>query len=396
MKQWLHFDIYETLPREAVNQTTIGSRHDDQIAIYGQELQEKLGKVKLFMVGAGALGCELIKAFALMGIGCTDGAVHCTDNDNIEVSNLNRQFLFRANNVGHSKSETACVIAKGMNPKLNCTDYMTRVGADTEAVFNDEFWESLDFVVNAVDNIHARLYVDGRCVWYEKPLLESGTLGTKANSQMVVPHKTQCYGDSQDPPEEAIPMCTLRNFPNQIEHCIEWGRDKFNELFVDTPGDLKSFLDDKTAFIKNLKDNQTSAGVRSTLERIESFIEMKKANSYKNCLVLAKETFNAYYDHSIRDLLSIFPKDHKDKDGQPFWSGPKRAPSPITFDSNDSMHIGFVMTYSNLIATALSIQTMSDEAAFTKLAKETEVAAYVPKKIVVKTPEEEKEAANNN
>ena len=52
------------------------------------------------MVGAGALGCELIKAFALMGIACSpEGAVHCTDNDNIEVSNLNRQFLFRANNV---------------------------------------------------------------------------------------------------------------------------------------------------------------------------------------------------------------------------------------------------------------------------------------------------------
>jgi ubiquitin-activating enzyme E1 len=256
MKQWLHFDIFETLPREKVNRATTGSRHDDQIAIYGQELQEKLGKVNLFMVGAGALGCELIKAFALMGIACSpEGAVHCTDNDNIEVSNLNRQFLFRANNVGHSKSKTACDIAKGMNPALQAKDYMTRVGPDTEEVFNDPFWEKLDFVVNAVDNIHARLYVDGRCVWYEKPLLESGTLGTKANSQMVVPHKTQCYGDSQDPPEEAIPMCTLRNFPNQIEHCIEWGRDKFNELFVDTPGDLKSFLDNKDAFVKNLKEN---------------------------------------------------------------------------------------------------------------------------------------------
>jgi ubiquitin-activating enzyme E1 len=44
--------------------------------------------------------------------------------------------------------------------------------------------------VNAVDNIKARLYVDSRCVWYNKPLLESGTLGTKANSQMIVPHKT--------------------------------------------------------------------------------------------------------------------------------------------------------------------------------------------------------------
>ena len=60
---------------------------------------------------------------------------------------------------------------------------------------------------------------------------------------MIVPHVTQCYGDSQDPPEEAIPMCTLRNFPNQIEHCIEWGRDKFNDLFVDTPGDLVSYID---------------------------------------------------------------------------------------------------------------------------------------------------------
>ena len=216
LKQWLHFDIYETLPRgENVDRTPINCRYDDQIKIYGKELQEKLKKVNLFMVGAGALGCELIKAFALMGVGCSiDGKVQVTDNDNIEVSNLNRQFLFRKHNVGHSKSQVACNIAKGMNSDLNVQDFMTRVGEDTEEVFNDDFWEKLDFVVNAVDNIHARLYVDSRCVWYEKPLLESGTLGTKCNSQMIVPHKTQCYGDSQDPPEEAIPMCTLRNFPN--------------------------------------------------------------------------------------------------------------------------------------------------------------------------------------
>lgn len=68
-----------------------------------------------------------------------------------------------------------------MNPALKARALMTRVGPDTEEVFNDAFWESLDFVVNAVDNIKARQYVDQRCVWYEKPLLESGTLGTKAN-----------------------------------------------------------------------------------------------------------------------------------------------------------------------------------------------------------------------
>lgn len=254
IKQWLHFDIYETLPREEVNRAPLGGRYDDQIKIYGQDVQKKLEKVNLFMVGAGALGCELIKAYALMGVGCSpEGKVHCTDNDNIEVSNLNRQFLFRQANVGHSKSGTACSIAKGMNPSLNVKDYMTLVRKESEDLFNDDFWDSLDFVVNAVDNINARLYVDARCVWYEKPLLESGTLGTKANSQMVVPHVTQCYGDSRDPPEEAIPMCTLRNFPNQIEHCIEWARAKFDELFADGPGDLINYLDNPKLFVAKLK-----------------------------------------------------------------------------------------------------------------------------------------------
>jgi len=113
------------------------------------------------LVGAGALGCEFIKAFSLMGIGCSkDGKVSCTDNDTIEVSNLNRQFLFRQNNVGESKSKVCCQKAKEMNGTLNAYDFQTRVGSDTEAVFNDKFWEELDFVVNAVDNIKARLYVD--------------------------------------------------------------------------------------------------------------------------------------------------------------------------------------------------------------------------------------------
>lgn len=60
---------------------------------------------------------------------------------------------------------------------------------------------------------------------------------------MIIPHKTQCYGDSQDPPEESIPMCTLRNFPNQIEHCIEWGRDLFSKFFYDTPNDVAGYID---------------------------------------------------------------------------------------------------------------------------------------------------------
>jgi hypothetical protein len=52
--------------------------------------------------------------------------------------------------------------------------------------------------------------MDRRCVYYEKALLESGTLGTKANVQVVLPHVTESYSSSQDPPEKSHPMCTVK------------------------------------------------------------------------------------------------------------------------------------------------------------------------------------------
>jgi len=77
--------------------------------------------------------------------------------------------------------------------------------------------------VNALDNVNARVYVDSQCVKFLKPLLESGTLGTKANSQVILPHLTESYASSRDPQDTAIPLCTLKNFPHQIEHTIEVG-----------------------------------------------------------------------------------------------------------------------------------------------------------------------------
>ena len=69
------------------------------------------------MVGAGALGCEFLKLFALMGMSTDKSAsFSVTDNDNIEISNLNRQFLFRRTDVKHSKSERASLAVKAMNP----------------------------------------------------------------------------------------------------------------------------------------------------------------------------------------------------------------------------------------------------------------------------------------
>lgn len=70
------------------------------------------------------------------------------------------------------------------------------MGPDTEDTYNDDFWMGLDGVCTALDNVEARLYVDQRCVYFQKPLVDSGTLGTKGNTQVTAALLSQalsCY-----------------------------------------------------------------------------------------------------------------------------------------------------------------------------------------------------------
>lgn len=207
IRQWLHIDFFKVVPDPAwpkdektVRREINNGRYDHLITILGNDLVEKLGHLKMFMIGAGALGCEFMKIFSLMGMSQknANGSIVVTDDDTIEVSNLNRQFLFRRDNVGQSKSECASNAAVKMNEGFNPKGVKLRTCAETEEFFNDTFWDSLDFVVNAVDNVTARLYTDSRCIFYGKALFESGTLGTKCNSQVIIPNQTQTYGETPD------------------------------------------------------------------------------------------------------------------------------------------------------------------------------------------------------
>ncbi len=90
--------------------------------------------------------------------------------------------------------------------------------------------------MNALDNVQARRYVDRRCVENKTPLLESGTLGPKGHVQCIIPYVTESYGSKNDPEEEGdIPYCTLKMFPEETFHCVEFARDKFGKLFTIRP-----------------------------------------------------------------------------------------------------------------------------------------------------------------
>lgn len=133
--------------------------------------------------------------------------------------------------------------------------------------------------------------------------------------------------------------------------------------------------------------------MKSSLTNLKDFIGYQQEGKFENCVRLARVCFDDYYNYTIKDLLSLFPKDAKDKEGAPFWSGPKRCPSPIEFDVSNKQHVEFIVSYSNLIAAALKIPENRDVAAITQMVQGVKVPEYVPKKIEVKLPGEEE---NNN
>lgn len=123
---------------------------------------------------------------------------------------------------------------------------LDKVHEGTANVYTEKFFSALDVVANALDNIQARRYVDSRCVSAKVPLLESGTLGPKGHVQVIVPYKTESYGSQNDPGAEEgeIPHCTLKSFPEETLHCVEWARDKFCKLFTQRPKAVNKIVQD--------------------------------------------------------------------------------------------------------------------------------------------------------
>lgn len=243
---------------------------------------------KIFVVGAGALGCEFLKNLALMGVCCSPkGKLTITDDDVIEKSNLSRQFLFRDWNIGQAKSTVAASAARTINPNLHIEALQNRASPETENVFDDSFWEGLDVVINALDNVTARMYMDMRCVYFQKPLLESGTLGTKCNTQMVIPHLTENYGASRDPPEKQAPMCTVHSFPHNIDHCLTWARSEFDGLLEKTPNEVNTFLNNPQEYASSMR-SAGDAQARDLLEHVIECLDKDKCQTFEDCVTWAR------------------------------------------------------------------------------------------------------------
>lgn len=406
IRQFFYFDAIECLPENVFQSSdqpiavpdlpSKQTRYYSQEIIFGENFQKKLGESKYFVVGSGAIGCEMLKNFAMMGIGCSEkGHIYVTDMDSIEKSNLNRQFLFRSWDIGKMKSQVATDAVKSMNPDMHIRAYVDGVLPETENVYNDEFFERLDGVVNALDNVKARQYIDRRCVYYQKPLVDSGTLGTKASVQVVVPFLTESYSSTNDPPDPSVPMCTLRNFPNLIEHTIEWARDNFAGLFTIPAQQAEEYMRDPKAFAERTSKNHSEYDKNEIVENVKRMLGSDHPTTFVDCIKWSRHLFEQQFYNTIAQLLYNFPRDHITSKGERFWSGNKRCPHVLKFDVNNKLHLDFIVAASNLLAHVYGIPQTRDYQFIGKEVSQIHVPEFQPKSGVTIHENDEQLRADN-
>lgn len=178
---------------------------------------------KVLVIGAGGLGCEILANLALSGF----KDIHVIDMDTIDVSNLNRQFLFRDKDVGKSKAMTAAEFVMRRVPGVQVTPYHGKIQDKDE-----DYYMQFNLVICGLDSVDARRWISATLVHMVdpenpeslKPLIDGGTEGFKGQARVILPTVTSCYECSLDMlnKQTVYPICTIANTPRLPEHCIEW------------------------------------------------------------------------------------------------------------------------------------------------------------------------------
>ncbi len=147
--------------------------------------QERLAAAKVLVVGAGALGNEVVKNLALVGLGTT----YLIDLDRIEPSNLSRSVLFRTEDAGEPKAKVAARRALEINPEITFVplhgDVITDVGL---GLFAD-----VDLVIGCLDNREARLWVNRQCWKVGTPWVDAGIQEIQGVVKVFIPPDSACY-----------------------------------------------------------------------------------------------------------------------------------------------------------------------------------------------------------
>ncbi len=183
---------------------------DDQLQRYSRHIilpevggkgQKKILKARVFVVGAGGLGCPVGYYLAAAGI----GTIGMIDNDTVELSNLQRQIAHSTKTLGLHKVDSAKATFEALNPDVNVVGIKERINKDNIM----DLIKDYDIVVDGSDNFPTRYLVNDACVLLKKPLVSGAILKFEGQVTTVLPGEGHCYRClfEEMPPPGLVPSC---------------------------------------------------------------------------------------------------------------------------------------------------------------------------------------------
>eukprot|EP00818_Percolomonas_sp_WS_P007589 CAMPEP_0117449524 /NCGR_PEP_ID=MMETSP0759-20121206/7990_1 /TAXON_ID=63605 /ORGANISM="Percolomonas cosmopolitus, Strain WS" /LENGTH=652 /DNA_ID=CAMNT_0005242003 /DNA_START=9 /DNA_END=1967 /DNA_ORIENTATION=- len=338
-----------------------------------------LTSAPILLIGAGGIGCELLKNLVLSGF----RDIEVIDLDTIDVSNLNRQFLFRQEHVGRSKSEVAKESVLRFVPHKERHLYkITPHHANVKSShFSVDYFQRFKVVMNALDNVSARQHVNRMCLAADVPLLDGGTAGYLGQVMTIQKGRTECYECQPKQREQSFAVCTIRSNPSTLLHCVVWAKMLFERLFgkssdenaiadfetIQKIQDARQFSESAFDLVfrlqvdeaKDMKDTSVfHAGKRPVPILMDNLVAAGKGSSGENGDNNTTNTSSTLLDQQVWNLhqcATIF-LDCAQKLRQLKISGTQKD---MSFDKDNEMAMDFVTAASNLRAHNYHIEPKS-------------------------------------
>jgi len=167
----------------------------------GGKGQAKIASAKVILVGAGGLGCPVGYYLTAAGV----GTIALIDNDNVEMSNLQRQIAHNVHTIGMPKVESAQKTFTALNPEVNIVPLNIRISKDNII----DLIKDYDIVVDGSDNFPTRYLVNDACVMAKKPLVSGAILRFEGQVTTIIPGEGHCYRClfEAPPPAGLVPSC---------------------------------------------------------------------------------------------------------------------------------------------------------------------------------------------